>query len=364
MRRALSRAVAAYRLLALIYAAVLVAHDHYGYRRPELGWILLAVMVVWTAAAIVAYERLRRWPPWLLGADLAIAVGMVLATLAVQTHHHIDAGAPTLPVALAAAPVFEAAVSGGPLGGGLAGAAVSIADIIERGAVSPHTFNGIVLLMLSGVVGGYVVRLGQHAEETIAAASRQVAATVERDRLARAIHDSTLQVLALVARRGNEIGGPAADLARLAAEQEVALRALVTGGDAVVGDGGSDLRASLAMLASTSVSVSGPAEEVRVDPAVAQAVTAAVGEALANVERHAGAGARAWVLIEDDGSTVTTTVRDDGAGFAADRLAAAAEAGRLGVAQSIIGRVEAVGGIARVSSVAGEGTEVEISVVR
>jgi hypothetical protein len=62
------------------------------------------------------------------------------------------------------------------------------------------------------------------------------AATAERERLARSIHDSVLQVLARVRKRGAEIGGEAAELAALAGEQEVALRSLVAsaphGGDA------------------------------------------------------------------------------------------------------------------------------------
>ena len=63
----------------------------------------------------------------------------------------------------------------------------------------------------------------QHATE-VEAASR------ERERLARDIHDSVLQVLALVQRRGAEAGGAAAELGRLAGQQEAALRALMGGG--------------------------------------------------------------------------------------------------------------------------------------
>lgn len=364
MRRALSRAVAAYRILALVYVAVLIAHDHHGYQRPGLGWLLFGVMVAWTVITVAAYEVSPQWPWWLLSGDVAVALGMVLATAAVQSKANIDHGAATLPAAWAAAPVFAAAVAGGPIYGGIAGAAVSVADVIDRGTITHHTFNGLVLLMLSGVVGGYVVRLGERAETAIAAASRATAAAAERERLAREIHDSTLQVLALVARRGAEIGGPTAELATLAAEQEVALRALVASGDPLGGPGVSDLRSALSAFASTTVTVSAPATEVLLDGNIVRAVSGAVREALSNVSKHAGPAARAWVLLEDDGTTVTTTVRDDGAGIPAGRLSVAAEAGRLGVAQSIVGRIAAVGGTAVVQSVEGDGTEVEISVRR
>ena len=114
VRRALSRAVDAYRLLTVAYVAVLVAADHHQYQRPVLGWALLGLMGTWSGLATLAYERVSRRVSLLLVADVAIAVGMVLATLAVQTQHHIDAGAPTLPAAWAAASVMACAVFGGP----------------------------------------------------------------------------------------------------------------------------------------------------------------------------------------------------------------------------------------------------------
>ncbi|HST67391.1 MAG TPA: ATP-binding protein, partial [Mycobacteriales bacterium] len=84
------------------------------------------------------------------------------------------------------------------------------------------------LLLLAGGVGGYVARLAVAAEARLAEAVRLAAATRERERLARGIHDGVLQVLALVRRRGTELGGPAAELAALAGEQETALRTLIT----------------------------------------------------------------------------------------------------------------------------------------
>ncbi len=50
------------------------------------------------------------------------------------------------------------------------------------------------------------------------------------------------------------------------------------------------------------------------------------------------------------------------AGSAAGRLARAAEAGRIGVAQSIVGRLHDAGGTAEVTATPGRGTEVELRV--
>ena len=50
------------------------------------------------------------------------------------------------------------------------------------------------------------------------------------------------------------------------------------------------------------------------------------------------------MLIEDEGETVTVSVRDEGPGIPDGRLAEAAAQGRLGVAQSIRGRIADLGG--------------------
>lgn len=365
MKRALSRAVAAFQVLALIYAGVLIAHDDHTFRRPHLGWLVLLAMAVWTVVISVAHEREggTSWP--LLVTDVVVASAAILLTRVVDFRSAIEHGAPTLPAAWAAAPVMAVAIAGGPWWGGLAGVVISAADVIERQAITQHTFNGIVLLLLTGVVGGFIVRLGEQAETSLARSSRREATAAERDRLAREIHDSTLQVLALVARRGRELGGEGAELGRLAAEQELALRALVSTEPVDGRDlGGDDLRRLLAPLAAPSVSLATPGEPVELSPAVAQAVVGAVTEALANVERHGGAGVKAWILVESDPETVTVSVRDDGVGFDPARLDIARAQGRLGVAQSILGRVEAVGGTAAVTSSPGHGTEVVINVGR
>src|SRR5690242_8652489 len=251
-------------------------------------------MAVWTIVSSVGYAEPGRRVVVLLVVDVAIAVGMVLATLAVQSEARIEAGAPTLPAAWAAASVMACAVFAGPWGGAIAGAAVSAADVIERGDVTAHTFNGVVLLLLAGGVGGYLVRLALAAESSVAEASRAIAAVGERERLAREIHDSTLQVLALMARRGREIGGETADLAELAAAQESSLRALVSSGPSSSYGALADLRSGLGALGSAKVSIATPGDPIELPEAVGEAVVAAVGEALANVDRHAGPDARAW----------------------------------------------------------------------
>ncbi|PZG38997.1 sensor histidine kinase, partial [Spongiactinospora gelatinilytica] len=255
--------------------------------------------------------------------------------------------------------------------GALGAAIVSGTDLWLRGVgeisdfgVASVSINGVVLLFLAGILIGHVARLARQAEERMQRATEMEAVGRERERLARGIHDSVLQVLALVQRRGQEIGGEAAELGRLAGQQEAALRELVSIQREPSPAGTCDLRALLRAYGGADVTVSTPATPLDLPTGAARETAAAVAAALDNVRRHCGAGAHAWILAEGEADTVTVTVRDDGPGIPAGRLEEAAAAGRLGVAQSIRGRVADLGGRAVITSAPGQGTEVELTVPR
>jgi signal transduction histidine kinase len=175
-----------------------------------------------------------------------------------------------------------------------------------------------------------------------------------------------LQVLSRVQRQGLAAGGEAAELGRLAGEQEAALRTLVGMGaaDPEPAKGLRDIRVLISPLSGAAVHVAAPATPVVLPAHTAGELVLAVRAALDNVARHCPDGTRVWILIEDEPDAVTVSLRDDGPGFAPGRLDRAAAAGRLGVAQSILGRVRDLGGSARVGAVPGEGTEVELRVPR
>ena len=85
---------------------------------------------------------------------------------------------------------------------------------------------------------------------------------------------------------------------------------------------------------------------------------------LSNVRHHVGPDAEAWVLLEELGDRWVVSVRDDGPGIPDGRLEASAAEGRLGVQQSIVGRMRDLGGTATVRTGAGQGTEWELAVPR
>jgi signal transduction histidine kinase len=311
--------------------------------RPAVAWGVLAVLGAWTAFLVVH----RRRTLTLVLVELALAAGAVLATRLVDTQAVIQSGAPTVPTFWPAAAVVSAAVLLGRRGGFLAALSIGLVDLLEVQDPTFHTVNNVVLLLLIGTLIGYAVDLAREGHAKLRAALVIEARVRERERLARTVHDGVLQTLAFINRRGAQLGGEAADLGGLAAEQERRLRALVTAAEAddhVLAGGDVDLRPLLDRHADERVHVVAPADPVRVPAAVATELAAAVGAALDNVRQHAGDGAQAWVLVEDEGATVALTVRDNGAGMPSGRLAEAAAAGRLGVASSIRGRLRDCGG--------------------
>ncbi len=324
------RVVAVFRVITLGYVALLILRGNSHYLHPAGGLIALGFMVGWTILTVAAYARPGGRQPWLIVSDVIVSVGLVLSTRLIDFPTRIDGGAPTIPGIWSCSAVLACAVAGGPWVGLAGAAAVSAADLAERDAFLPQsTFTNIVIVLIAGGVGGYVVRLGLQTEEAVDRAARAEASVAERERIARGIHDSVLQVLALVSSRGRMLGGEAAELGRLASEQESALRALVSGTitepDAETGQ--IDVRGLIEPLANGRITVACPATPVLLPAASARAVGGAARAAVDNICHHAGESAHGWVLVEDEGAAIRVSVRDDGPGFANGRLTDAAAAG-------------------------------------
>ena len=358
------RAIAVFRFAGLGYAVLLTVINRADYARLGWAWVVIAVMTAWTVATTMAYARPERRTRLLLSTDLVVTAGLLLSTAALQYPSAMARGVMPVTGIWVAGPVLAWAVRYGRRAGAITALILSGCDFLLRSEAITVVLNGVVLLLLAGVVVGHLARLAAEVETERQHAVEVEAAARERERLARDIHDSVLQVLAMVQRRGAAAGGAAAELGRLAGQQEAALRSLVGGGAAASPPGDVDLRTLVLPVQSDQVTVLAPAQSVRLEKEAARELTAAVRAALDNVRRHCGERARAWVLVEDEPGLVTVTVRDDGPGIAEGRLAEAAAAGRLGVSQSICGRLRDLGGGATIRSVPGEGTEVELYLPR
>jgi len=173
----------------------------------------------------------------------------------------------------------------------------------------------------------------------------------ERAEIAAHLHDSVLQTLALIQRNAAD----SAQVARLARAQERDLRDWLYGPrpTAVATVAGAVRAASAEVEDRHGVAV----ELVVVGDAPMDdrttALVSALREAMLNAVRHAGAPVSVYLEVGPD--AVEAFVRDRGAGF--DPTAVPSD--RLGVRESIIGRMERHGGSAKVRSDR-DGTEVRL----
>jgi signal transduction histidine kinase len=360
------RGTIALRIVTFLFAAANVIANQSGYVRPWLAWTTLGVMALWSVFTSRAYSTAwgRRWS--LVLVDLALTCGLMsLSPLIMSDHQLLTLNVPLITTIWACVPAVALGALGGAYWGFAGGLVVGLSTYLSKGVPSLDLLRDVVLLAGAGMVVGMASATARRSAVLLAQAFRAEAATAERERLARSIHDSVLQVLARVRKRGLEVGGEAAELAKMAGEQEVALRNLVAAApaDSTV-DGEVDLRPGLQLLATPRIQVSTPATQVMFEAPAAGELTSLVREALSNVDKHCGEDTRAWVLLEDLGEEIVLSVRDDGPGIPEGRIASAAAEGRMGIEKSIKGRVESLGGTLELQTGPGEGTEWEVRVFR
>jgi signal transduction histidine kinase len=362
------RAAQVFRLPSFVYSAGFQVASNDELEHPALGWLLFGVLTVWTAACAVAYlQGFGRRPAW-VAAEIVIVVLLMLSTKVVASDQWALDNQSWPTTLWATNATISAAVLLGPAAGMLTGLVVMATSAVLKGQINIDLGRNatIVIELAVGLAVGMAAQTARRAHAELQRAARLSASLEERERLSRQVHDGVIQVLALVAKRGREIGGETTELASLAGEQERALRRLVSSADddhdrhpMMV-----DLRTLLSRRESDRVSVSLPGTGVPLESAVAAELDAAVGNALDNVRLHAGPGARAFVLLEDLGDAVTVSIRDDGVGIAPGRLEDAVLQGRVGISKSIVGRLTSLGGTAQLSTDVGEGTEWELTVPR
>jgi signal transduction histidine kinase len=370
------------------------------FRWAAFGWMTIAALVrlnefAFEGVAVATLVLTGSWNLWFsatvgwrrrvdLLVDLAIAVallpisGLVMAE-GMVTEQLFFASQYPASVAL----TFGAAT--GVVGGLLGGLVLSLGLIWSRitngiplgdidGGQWGELMNGAFYFVTAGCAAGVVRRAlvisaaerARALEEASAQHDRAVR-LAEREALGREIHDSVLQALALVGKRGNELltrpsvpREEVRDLVELAGRQEQALRMLLSEmpGEPPVGmvSVGAVLGAVAASVRGVPVAVAsaGPSW---VSAAVMKELAGAVHEALDNIVEHANA-TRATVYAEAVDGELLISIRDDGMGFVYDEERFTRE-GKLGMLKSMKGRVEDLGGAMLVHTMVGSGTEVE-----
>lgn len=223
---------------------------------------------------------------------------------------------------------------------------VATSDLIGGIWAALAIFGGAVVVLLP-----WGARLWRDflAERT----SRQAAA--QRAEFAAHLHDSVLQTLAVIQKRAAD---PAAVRA-LARSQERELRQWLYGDDDVSEDDVVvEIRTEAAqieqlMLREVDVVGVGTAQGFAGQHALVQASR----EAMMNAAKHASG--LISVFVECRPETVEVFVRDRGTGFQPEDIGE----DRQGVRESILGRMQRAGGVARIRSGA-EGTEIQLKMPR
>jgi signal transduction histidine kinase len=379
-RRSLARGALLFRWVALAWMTVLATTRADDLRRAPIAWASIGAAGAWTAWLTVGG---RKWSWRTLGFDLALCSWLIVISGAVVADGEVGTRA-FFATAYPASAALLWGVAGGAFAGLAAGAVLSVATLASRSVngirlrdLTDHDWQSLggtfVLYLAAGGAVGIVRRVlvhtaedAQRATDELVRERERAARLSERESLARQIHDSVLQALALVHKRGAELAAadapPAtevAKLAELAGEQEAALRSLILREPDEAPAGQRSLREALEQTARDAegvpitVSAVGP---IWIARSQADEIAAAVREALANVAEHARA-TRAVVFTDEEDGQLVVSVRDDGVGFSYDEARLRAD-GKAGVLKSMKGRIEEMGGTIAFSAAQGGGTEV------
>ena len=359
------------------------------------GWYAIALRlggaVLFTAVAVLAATR--QISGWWLGAPLTalclwsafftwrvrrsgltpavvLADAAVISALALAQQHLVPAvlikDNTTWMLPLACTSVYILQIALRPWLA-LPGAAIVV---IAYGLGTGHLADGWLLVVETIVAAGLVavIRGGARQADAIVAASLETERQIRAEEARRAdereqhrqLHDTVLSTLTMVA--AGAFAGPSPALTAQAARDLRVLQGLAGAPAGRCRGGGlaplTDLRPKLERAAASTDDL---AVRLRLVPVtlpspVADQLVACVGEALRNVERHAGTG-QAEVTVTGGAGWAVVKVTDHGRGFDP----AATPPSRRGIRESITGRMLAAGGRAAIASRPGAGTTVTVS---
>ena len=255
-------------------------------------------------------------------------------------------------------PVLRGAAGVVLVGVGVTGIVVLQGSVRHLGSVLQAALAVVVGIAL--LAGPYLVRITQDlSEERLMRIRAQ-----ERAEVAAHVHDSVLHTLTLIQRSADD----PREVARLARAQERELRAWLykpEGRGKEEDEEPTTLAEAVRKAAAEVEDHHGVPIEVVVvgdcplDEALGAQMQAA-REAMVNAAKYGGEGGAVQVFAEVEGRSVFVSVRDRGPGFDLD----AVPEDRMGVRESIIGRMERNGGTARLRSAPEGGTVVELEMER
>ncbi|MGA5629895.1 PspC domain-containing protein [Streptomyces lydicamycinicus] len=323
--------------------------------RPDKGQVFALIALLIGASIVASRFQLGQadgylWPVLLIGAGVALVWRQADNSRRAQWLE-LGRRKGLLPMVRGAAGVLLVGV-------GVTGIVVLQGSVRHLGSVLQAALAVVVGIAL--LAGPYLVRMAQDlSEERLMRIRAQ-----ERAEVAAHVHDSVLHTLTLIQRNADD----PREVARLARAQERELRAWLYKPEGR-GKEEDEEPATLAEAVRRSAAEvedhhGVPIEVVVVgdcpldEPLGAQ--MQAAREAMVNAAKYGSEGGAVQVFAEVEGRTVFVSVRDRGPGFDLD----AVPADRMGVRESIIGRMERHGGTARLRSAPEGGTVVELEIER
>ncbi|MCJ1679478.1 PspC domain-containing protein [Streptomyces sp. APSN-46.1] len=326
-------------------------------RRPAKGQITaliaLCVGVAIFSAKVQAGGASGRyvWPTLLVGAGVVLVWRQ--ADNARRAHWSAAAGRHARLLQIAR----------GLAGVALVGVGLTVFLVVRGSAAQLGNVLTATLAVLVGVAllaGPWLIRMTQDlSEERLMRIRAQ-----ERAEVAAHVHDSVLHTLTLIQRNAEDVG----EVRRLARAQERELRNWLYKPEGT----GKDEAEEPATVAEAVKKAAAEVEDhhgVQIEVVIVgdcplderlAAQTQAAREAMVNAAKYGGESGPVQVYAEVEGQTVFVSVRDRGPGFDID----AVPDDRMGVRESIIGRMQRNGGTARLRSAPGGGTEVELEMER
>ncbi len=228
--RGLWLTILVYRWIALAWMTVQAA-TLVRFRSTTFAWAALVAVIVWNVWWTFARSWLSAGARWV---DVAISASLLLASGLVQIEGDVVSDHPFFATAYPAASAMTVGAGSGPIGGLLAGMALSLALVLSRplngvpsltGGQLAGLANGMIYCLAAGTAIGLGARELAKSSAQVRGAQRDLiqereraARLAERESIGRRIHDSVLQSLAFVNKRGRELAAlasvPGSEVAR------------------------------------------------------------------------------------------------------------------------------------------------------
>ncbi len=329
-------------------------------RHPVVAWSCVAAVLIMCVLGTVG---LRRAPARLMGATFAITEGALALGLSVLDGWVFDPGHvfETSQSLATQYPLVAMATLGLAFGPWVAAATGALVGPAELWAARLNEFSGwspqntfsivatSIFFAAAGALFGWLATLLRRVEGEIA--DRRA-----KDEVARVMHDTVLQTLALVETRTATSDPELAEAARSADRDVRRFLFGATSRDSHTLD--SRMRSTVERATAhhdVDVTINVLDDGCRATPAAQNALAGAVGEAVTNAIKHAVASNIVVYAETDDDGHVFASVRDDGMGFDTTRV----ELGE-GLEGSIRERMLDAGGRSEVISTVGGGTEIRL----